>query len=66
MFSFLSSPSKKEDDEEDQGELKKNEDDLATHEISQPSNIDHNVWKDFWIGFFLLLCLRAPLSYHFI
>ena len=66
IFSFLSSPSTKEDDEEDQGKLKKNEDDLATNTIAQPSNDDNDKWKDFWIGGFLLLCLRTPLSCHFI
>ncbi|MCR5411652.1 MAG: hypothetical protein K6E76_01300 [Patescibacteria group bacterium] len=66
IFSFLSSPSIKEDDEEDQGELKKNEDDLPIHDISQPSNIDHkDRWKDILIGVLLFFCLISTLSVNF-
>ena len=66
IFSFLSSPSIKEDDEEDQGKLKKNEDDLPIHEISQPSNIDHkDRWKDILIGVLLFFCLMSTLSVNF-
>ncbi|MBQ7073852.1 hypothetical protein IJM86_02070 [bacterium] len=66
IFSFLSSPSIKEDNEEDQRKLKKNEDDLPIHDISQPSNIDHkDRWKDILIGVLLFFCLMSTLSVNF-